>query len=377
MPLREETHFSGLGGPYMPSPFDTDPMDARSSGSKAVILPCEPDQFSDFIAALLGKPQTIDKIIHGQYELKKSDIENLYHLLDQRISSQNVATLVQFSVRILYDDSSSVLLNSFSDFESYNEVKPLISQGVTLSWTYLVKFNNKKFPEKQQIDIGFLTRESFEDFVLYSVVVHPNMRRPTGDITLRISHTDRSWGTDLQALLVGQLETLLHQYPMFRKLVRRYSGTVGTTSAIMLGGSLGFAAWRIIDHFKERALAEAKDIALANPTTIPELAKISKTTLNMLIANPAGDYLGALIVFGTVAFIGSVVFGVMVSSFAEATKPSFVLLTRKAKESRDASVTRDKNNWTRLLVSVGGAIVLSVIGNGVFYLILKNYIEAQ
>jgi hypothetical protein len=141
-----------------------------AASSTAVMLPCEPDQFRDFIAGLLGKPQTIDQLIDGQYEIKKSDIENLYHLLDQRVSTQSAGTLVQFSVRILYDDNSSVLLNSLADFASYNEVKPLVSVGVSLSWTFLIHFYNKKFPEKQQIDISFLTKRVLGNGIFYVIL---------------------------------------------------------------------------------------------------------------------------------------------------------------------------------------------------------------
>ncbi|HEX4409647.1 MAG TPA: hypothetical protein VH206_12825 [Xanthobacteraceae bacterium] len=348
-----------------------------SASNTAVMLPCEPDQFRNFIAGLLGRPQTITKNISGQYELKRIDIENLYHLLDQRISTQNGGTLVQFSVRIFYNDKSAVLLNSFDDFISYNEVKPLVSIGVILSWTFLIQFNNKKFPEKQQIDINFFTRRGEEEFLMmHRGLVFPPPPLQSGSIQFRIAHTDRSWGTDLQALLVGQLELLLQHSPPLRRFVRDYSGTIGLLSAITLGGSLTNAAWRIIGHFREQALSEFKNAALSNPSTLPELAKISKTTLQLLISNPADFYLGALFCFIFVSAIGSIVFGVVVATFAEAQKPSFILLTAKAEERRNAILRKDKNNWFKLILSIFGALVLSVIGNAIFYYILKTYFEA-
>jgi hypothetical protein len=122
-----------------------------------VVLPCPPDQFRDFIAGLLGRAQTIESVVEGPFEVNKQSIENLFHLIEQRIGSQNEATLVQFTSRVVYNDSSSVLLNSLQSFLSYNEVKPLISVGLHLSWTYLIKFQNKPFPEKQVIVISFDT----------------------------------------------------------------------------------------------------------------------------------------------------------------------------------------------------------------------------
>lgn len=138
--------------PEVPKPFDPN--------RTAVLLPCEPDQFRDFIAGLLGKPQVIERVISGPFTVTRGNVENLYHLLDQRLASQNDATLIQFVARIVYDDKSSVLLNSFGDFLAYKEVKPLISTSVHLSWIHLVKFRNKSAPEKQQIDISFIAGKS-------------------------------------------------------------------------------------------------------------------------------------------------------------------------------------------------------------------------
>src|ERR1700694_338469 len=120
-----------------------------AGGVSTVVLPCPPDQFREFIAGLLGLPQTIEGTLDGPFEVTKQDAENLYALIDQRISSQNEAALVQFTARVAYDNKSSVLLSSLRDFLSYNEVKPLKSTGLQLSWTYLIKFPMKAFPEKQ------------------------------------------------------------------------------------------------------------------------------------------------------------------------------------------------------------------------------------
>src|SRR6266478_5787375 len=103
------------------------PMAEASTSSTSVVLPCSPDQFQNFISGLLGRPQTISRHISGPFELTRADIENVFYLLEQRISSQNEGTLIQFTVRVIYDDGSSVLLNSLADFQAYNEVRPLIS----------------------------------------------------------------------------------------------------------------------------------------------------------------------------------------------------------------------------------------------------------
>jgi hypothetical protein len=117
----------------------------------AVLLPCTPDEFGDFVSGLLGKPQTIEKSIDGVFEVPHDAVANTFYLVDQRIKRQNEGTLIQFTVRIEYDDNSSVLLNSLQDFLTYSEVRPIASRSVALSWIYLVKFTHSNVPESRKL----------------------------------------------------------------------------------------------------------------------------------------------------------------------------------------------------------------------------------
>lgn len=153
-----------------------------------VVLPCPPDQFRDFIAGLLGKAQTIEASVPGPFAVTKNDVENLFHLLNQRVSSQNEATLVQFTAKVIYDDNSSVLLNSIGDFLAYNEVKPLISIAAHLNWTYLIKFPNKAYPEKQIVTVSFRGHETIDDIRSQGSI--GMIYRRAFPIALQIEHTD-------------------------------------------------------------------------------------------------------------------------------------------------------------------------------------------
>src|SRR5690349_5916699 len=82
----------------------------------SVILPCSQDEFGAFVSSLLGKPQTIEKVLEVTFEINRDHIETVFHLVSQRIAQQNTATLIQSSTKIVYEDSSSVVLNSFQDF---------------------------------------------------------------------------------------------------------------------------------------------------------------------------------------------------------------------------------------------------------------------
>lgn len=141
--------------------MDSDVIATEADGTLRIALPCAPEDFSSFVGGLLGKPQTISKAYAGSFEIRHADLTSAYHLVVQRVRQQNQANLIQFTVRLVYDDDSSVLLNSYDDFANYSEVRPLVVTQAHLSWTFLVKFeDHRKHPEKQVIDLSFITRGS-------------------------------------------------------------------------------------------------------------------------------------------------------------------------------------------------------------------------
>ena len=133
------------------------PIFQHPEGQFSVALPCTSDDFGRFLGSLLGKPQTISGSERGAFEIRREDISNSYHLVIQRVKQQNDAQLLQFTVRLVFDDNSSVLLNSLDDFLTYSEVRPIVPTQAHLSWSFIVKFQDRSHPEKQEIDLSFLT----------------------------------------------------------------------------------------------------------------------------------------------------------------------------------------------------------------------------
>ena len=91
-----------------------------------VVLPCSEDTFRDFIVGLLGKPQEIEGGQFGAFSIGTHEIEQTYHLIHQRVTQQQGVNPVGFALRIVYDDGTSIQLNSFDDFRNFNEPKPVI-----------------------------------------------------------------------------------------------------------------------------------------------------------------------------------------------------------------------------------------------------------
>lgn len=341
----------------------------------SVVLPCEPDHFRDFVAGLLGKPQTIGRVIGGPFEVRSTNVDSLYSLIQQRLTSQNEAELIQFTVRITYNDNSSVLLTSYEDFKNYAEVKPLISVGLALSWTFLVKFRNKRFPERQQIDLRFLTQGSIHPrgrtTVYSAALIEEILPIWSGYMELRITHTDRTWATDIDSLIAGHLELLRKDLIGLKRLVTDHAGKLGWLAFGMAASISGFGIWKITAGFADVMHGL---LAIHGPTstrTIEELgARID--TLTQFVANGGWEkftFLG--FIYGVLALIGSIAIGIFVGTSADFSRPSFVLLTDKADELRVAALNRVERGPSKIVIGLIGSIVLSIIASFLFNLLAR------
>jgi hypothetical protein len=333
-----------------------------------VVLPCPPDQFRDFIANLLGRAQTIEATVDGPYEVTKDNVENLFHLLDQRLSSQNEATLIQFTARVVYNDNSSVLLNSLRDFLVYNEVKPLISVGLHLTWTYLIKFPTKPFPEKQLIQLSFATER--EAVTFQSVGALRLAYHEASPINLRIEHTDRTWGADIEALLRGQLEMLRQPIGRARAFANRFSGAIGLLAGTVAFFLTLFATYRIALEFALVQLAK-----LAEATKGLTGSDLVAHQMNYLVDLIASGVWTRFTLFAAVLFIalliGSIVLGVTIAEKAHVRIPSFILLTNRSRQHRDIERQALKESWAKLFITFLGGILIGVLSNAIFYFALK------
>lgn len=341
----------------------------------AVVLPCEPDQFRDFIAGLLGNPQTITRVIDGPFEVTREDVTNLYHLVWQRLHSQNDAQIIQFTARIVYQDKSSVLLSTLDEFMNYAEIKPLVSVGLVLSWTILVKFQNKPFPERQQIDVRFvadrgetLARRSG----IRSNIVDEIVPSYADFMDLKISHTDRTWATDIDALISGHLELLRKQLIGIRRISTKYSGRLGFFTFAIAVSIFIYGGISISSSFIDASLS-AMTAALGEEAVNLRGLGVKIDILAEIAISGAWDRLSLYgVLFGLVALLVSITLGLLVGSSADFSRGSYVLLTRPSKDARDAAMKSLDGGLPKVVIGLFGSVLVSVIGNYFFYLLVNT-----
>ncbi len=182
-----------------------------------VVLPCSVDQFSGFIAGLLGQPQEVDGGEFGTFCIDKTEIIQAYHLITQRVFQQNGTNPIAFEVTIVYDDGTSIKLNSLNDFESFYEPKPVTSTECHLNFIYLIQFPTSAVPEKQEITISYVSSTETRSRKLRLAIFADSTigMFARGYISYTVKYTARTWGADVESLLKNYINHQLDRRSFF------------------------------------------------------------------------------------------------------------------------------------------------------------------
>lgn len=352
--------------------------DQRLEGSEeerySVILPCDPKDFNEFVSGLFGKPQTIEKVFYGTFEISKQDIVNTFHLVEQRVHQQNEALLVQFTVKVSYDDDSSVLFESLEDFIHYNEIKPLKSESVNLCWTYLIRFQQKKVPEKQQIDITFRSNStSYFGARLGTVLIEDGVtisrhKRWIGSSAffLRISHTERTWGVDIESLLTGHVKNLMITHSNLANFIWLNSNKIGTSIAILffLGALTG--ATITIKRFIQSYLAEVAELGKNASQHVDIIAIKIDFIIDLITKGVWPIFIIKILGYIIISLIVAIFLGVWVNLKADNAPRSFLLLTKASEEFCDEIKNKKKRDWVMFAISVIMSVMTGIFANILF-----------
>ncbi|ACC84409.1 hypothetical protein [Nostoc punctiforme] len=335
-----------------------------------VTLPIASDQFQEFIVALLGRPQTIEKIIAGSFELNWNDIQNFNDLIDQRLTQKNQAVLISFQSKIYFNDDSSILLNSFQELITYREIRPIIPTALDMSWDYLIHFNNKQHPEKQTIDIHIQTayhelvgigRNKRNEIMLENYNINKNF------IQLSIKYTARTWGMDMQSLLASQINSLIKIENSQKRFVNKHSTLIGAISgtSFFLGSIIG--TYLASNAFIKNRLNKV-NYDLNRIQTLPD--KINIIAQYIVNGETPRYYLLAAI-YILLSLIASFIIFAIVFDKANNEKRSFILLTDKAIQDKESTLKKIDKKWKEFILSIVISFIVNVLSSYLFAYITR------
>ncbi len=344
---------------------DTNKIETEAS----VVLPCRPEDFKSFISGLLGRPQTISKGFRGAFDINPEHIQDLHSLLTQRIHQQNKASLIQFTARVVFDDNSSVLLNSLKEFMTYREVRPISSTQLHVTWSFLVEFQDKQVPEKQEIEISFVA--SGGPIPIYGDDEFPIFMSTKfasgGFINFRIRHTARTWGADIEALLSGHIKNILVPPPKLREFAWKHSEKIGLGVGItFFAAALFFSFWTASQlwNYQNLQIADYLGDAVQLPTKLDFI-------LQTISSGIWSKYYFSVIVFLIISMALSIILGIWVGNSANTDKPSFIILTEQSKRNKEKRLNKYHKKLFFFILSLISSIATGVLANYLFHYFWK------
>ncbi len=129
----------------------------KKPSSTSLVLPVD-DSCTDcglLSKASLGRPQFLNKEDSRLYSRwpPALEVQQIHNLLRQRIEQQNSGCLVRFEARLGLADDEMVVFNTIEELLAYDAPRRITSSFLDIAWDYLVKFSDKKTPERQRIQI--------------------------------------------------------------------------------------------------------------------------------------------------------------------------------------------------------------------------------
>ena len=296
--------------------------------------------------------------LRGVFDLTRNDIENFFHLVDQRVGEQNSCDDILCEVSIYYSDGTSRKFPSIGEFKNYSETKKRIPTVITLHITHLIVFPDNEMPEKQQIDIEIRASESTSETI--DMVATDNRVRMAGDkvqfgvgrenadygiISYTINHSRVSWGLDLEGHIVSQIERLLEIPTKWDVLLNKLAGPLNIITTVFVGL---YICNLIIDGFF--SFLYKTDGALT-PDAILDIAA------NYLINGQIAKYIVASLVVSIIIFVLFSAFVSAVIRSMKKPKPSFIILDRSDKINKTARL----KNYNRRWIKFAGIIAVNLL----------------
>jgi hypothetical protein len=259
------------------------------------------------------------------------------------------------------------------EFEQYAEIRTIIPIAINLSWIYLIRFVGEHLPERQQIELEFRThnRKGFsypiwmDDMDDMDAIDSPLNRVHSGVIKLRISHTRRSWGTDIENLLSNHLRGLVRKSAVgiqgsFARNRKLLQNLCAVSLALLMAG----AGLRLYHFIVNAQYASYNAIPHGTDQWQNIIAKVDFVAGNIMGYNIILS-LGSAMYFGvSLALLFSI--PEFVQKHLPNREPSFILLTRSSIEEKERTMARYRRQWQKYLFGFAINIGAGVIGNIIF-----------
>lgn len=200
--------------------------------SHGVTIHTSPDKLGEFILNLLSKPQKMKKLFLGSYKVYLSNLLDIHHKIHQCVGLDRQGLLVEFSAEVVFEDKSSIVVNSIDEFSTYRFPDNSIPLNCILNWVYVVQFKNNTTPEKQSIEIII---KSGEGHVFSSMEGRNNLNyQQDGSIEITIECTNRVLGRTVETEISSIIDTIVEPISKIKQTMMNYHSAIYHILSIIL-----------------------------------------------------------------------------------------------------------------------------------------------
>jgi hypothetical protein len=309
-------------------------------GIKGLLVPCETNEFAEFLSGLLKTPKIVRYRSTEPFVLRHRDIEDFFRILNQRISEQLKNSVISFDISIFYDNGISHQFSTMSEFSEHRDLSNSVCLKLIATVTYLVELPESDVPKKQEIQLAFdVSQFSKPTFVEEGHVIAHYSTTPCS-IKLEIRHTHVTLGNDLCNLMKLRINQLSRKSEVSRFLSNAWMKAIWIGSFGLLGLGLASYTTTFVAGYLFGDITELKDVFQSGALTT-SLVISSFLTFFFAIAS---------LIFGTIT----------IDNLAK--KPASMIITSSEHE---AALKASDVLYGRRWIIVGLSLV-GTIGIGVF-----------
>lgn len=341
----------------------------------SIILPLKKHELGNFITSLLGQQQSLSRVNNRTFDIDHAWLINLHEMIDQRIRQQASAHLVDFAAAIYFENDAKRIITTIDAFKGYIETKKETTKGVTLVWSYLIQFPGKSHPEKQEI--SFFARvnplenstEVSRGFssTLVNMAVDENEYSFIG---YEVSHTERTWGDDIEALTSNQIEKVIRPENALSNIAY---------NCFRWGLAIGLFAFFLIYPIYQSTIGSENAVAALmaeynainnEPYSITLLSSKIDIIANMLEAHATNKSKSAFTIL--TAFIAPILL-FLTLRFTRKSSHSFIILSPADNKRRDSLLKKESRSIPLMLGAYLCAIAAGIFGNYGYSALIKLF----
>jgi len=189
---------------------------------------------------------------------------------------------------------------------------------------------------------------------------------PSGLVRTDINHTARTWGVDIDSLLDGHIKTLRRKQGVLRKWISNHSGRVGIIAGSFFLISTYLAGYRAANGFLNEQLLRLQHFAQPTGTAAPTISDKLDFMLQLIAEGSWARFSFFIGMSAVFLLLFSVIFGIVIGTFAENSPCSFVVLSDRAKERREETLRKESRRWLSFLGSLSADFIAALAAHSFF-----------